>query len=91
MDEHVRAFFHSCPCRFQFRGMHCDTNLVRMTFFNRGAHDWPETFDRMVLVDDVPNLDQVGFLFGQFTHELPRLIRRVDFDDRRIAKIEFFA
>src|SRR4029079_18450732 len=58
---------------------------------NRREHDWPEAFDRVVVVDDVPNLDQIGFLFGQFPHELSCLIRRVDFDDWRIAKIKFFA
>ena len=79
MDENVRAFFDRCACRFQFGRVHCDANLVRMTFFNRRAHDWPEAFDRVVFVDDVPNLDQIGFLFGQFPHELACLIRACRF------------
>jgi hypothetical protein len=64
---------------------------VRVALFNRRADDWPETFDRMILIDDVPNFDQIGFLFCQSPHELSCLIRRIDFDDRRIAEVEFFA
>ena len=62
-----------------------------MAFFNRCAHNWTEAFDRMILIDDVPDLNQVRFLFGQFAHELARLIGSVDLYDRRIAEIEFFA
>src|SRR5262249_43131712 len=60
-------------------------------FFNRSPHDWSEAFDRMIFVDNVPNLHQIRFLFGQFSNELPCLIRRIDFDNRWIAEIEFLA
>ena len=36
-------------------------------------------------------LTQSGCCSAQFSHELSCLIGRVDFDDRRIAEIEFFA
>ena len=62
-----------------------------MTFFDRRAHDWPETLDRMILVDDVPDLHRIRLLLGQFANELARLIGGVDFHDRRIAEIEFLA
>src|SRR5439155_15376110 len=64
--------------------------FVRVTFFYRCAHDWPETFNRVLLVDDVPNLHKIGFLFSEFAYESARLIRRVYFDDWGITLIEFF-
>ncbi len=91
MDENIRAFFDCRACRLQFGRVHCDADFVRMTFFNCRAHDRPEAFDRMILIDDVPNLHQIGFLLGEFAHEFSRLIGRVDLDDRRIAEIEFLA
>ena len=45
----------------------------------------------MILIDNVPDLDEVGLLLGQFAHELACLFRGVDLDDRRIAEIKFFA
>ena len=81
VDEHVRAFFHRRARRIQFRRVDSDTYFVRVTFFYRCAHDWPETFNRVLLVDDVPNLHKIGFLFSQFAYESARLIRRVYFDD----------
>ena len=51
-------------------------------------NDRAETFDRMILSDDVPNLDVVGFLRSQFADQFSALFWRVDLDDRRIAEIE---
>jgi len=39
----------------------------------------------MILIDDVPNLHQVRFLFREFANELACLLWRIDFHDRRIA------
>ena len=64
---------------------------MRVTFFNCGACNRPERINRMILVDDVPDFNQVWLLRGQFTHELARLIGGIDLHDRRIAKIEFLA
>ena len=91
MHQNVRAFFNCCARRFQFGRVNRHADLMGVTFFNRGANGRPETVDRMILVDDVPDLHQIGFLLGEFAHELARLLGTVDLHDRRIAKIEFLA
>src|SRR5256885_1752168 len=71
--------------------MHGDANFVRVAFFDRRVHDRPERFDRMILIDNVPNLHQIGLLLCKFAHELARLLGRIDPDDGRIAEIELLA
>ena len=91
VHEHIGPFFDRRARRLQFSRMNRDADFVRMTFFNRRTDDRPKRIDRIVLIDDVPNLHQVWILFRQFAHEFARLIRRIDFHDRRIAKIKFLA
>ena len=85
VHEHVGAFFDCGAGSFQFGCVHCHANFVRVTLFNGRANNWAKGIDRMVFVDNVPNLHQIGFLFGKFAHELARLIGSVDLHDRRIA------
>src|SRR4029077_19257823 len=59
-----------------------------VTFFDRRADNRTEAVNRMILVDDVPNLHEIGILGGELAHELEGLIRRVDLDYGRIAEIE---
>ncbi|PYK99516.1 MAG: hypothetical protein DME32_12635 [Verrucomicrobia bacterium] len=89
MDKPIGAFFHGGARRFQFGRMHGHANFVGVTFFNRSANDRPKRVDRMTLINDVPDFNEIWILRGQFAHELARLIGRIDFDDRRIAQIEF--
>ena len=91
MDQHVCAFFNRSTRSFQFSRVNCDSDFVRMTFLNGGADNRAERIDRMILVDDVPNLHQIWFLFREFANEFARLIGRIDLHDRRIAEIEFLA
>ena len=91
MDEDVGAFFHGGARCFQFGRMNRDAQFARMTLFNRRANDRPKAIDRMVFIDDVPDLHQVRFLLGQFADELARLIGSFELHYRRIAKIEFLA
>ena len=84
-------FLNRSTCCFQFSCVNGHANLMRVTFFNCGARDRPERINRMILVDDVPDFNQVRFLRGQFTHELARLIGSIDLHNRRIAKVKFFA
>jgi len=91
VNENVRAFFDGGTRRLQFGRMDRDANVVRVTFFNRCPDRRSKRIDRMILVDDLPDLHEVGFLLGQFAHELARLIRAVDLDDRRITQIELLA
>jgi hypothetical protein len=91
VNKHVRAFFHRRARGLELCCVHGDTNLVGMTLFDRRPDDRPKGVDRMILVDDVPDLHQIRFLFRQFTHELACLVRRVDLNDWRIAEIEFLA
>ena len=89
VDEHIGAFFHGGARRFQFCRVHGHANFVGVTFFDRSANDRPKRVDRMILIDDVPDFNEIWILRGQFAHELARLLGSIDFDDRRIAQIEF--
>ena len=91
MDKNVSAFFYRRARSLELGGVHGDANFVGMTLFDCSADNRPESIDRMIFVDDVPDLHQIRFLFRQFAHELTRLIRCVDLHNWRIAKIEFFA
>ena len=48
-----------------------------------------EALNRMIFVHDVPDFDDVRFLFGKLAHELPCLLGSIDLHNRRIAEIEF--
>ncbi len=91
VDQNVGAFFNRCACGFQFRCMHHHPNLAGVTFLNGRSRNRTKRLHRMILVDDVPNFYKVRFLFSQFAHELARSFWTIDFHDRRIAQIEFFA
>ena len=88
VHQHIRAFFDRGARGLQLSRVHGDAQFVRMTFFDSRAHDRAEAVDRMIFVDDVPNLDQVGILRREFADELPRLFGRVDLHNRWIAEIE---
>src|SRR5207249_2835711 len=91
VHEHIGAFFNSSARGLQFGRVNCDAQFARVTFFDRCADDRPETVERMIFIDDVPNLHEIGILRGEFAHEVARLIGRIDFYDRRIAKIELWS
>ncbi len=88
VHEHVGAFFNCGASSLQFGRVNSDTNVACVTFFDRRADNWTEAVDRMIFIDDVPNLDEIGILRGELAHELAGLIRRVDLDDGRITEIE---
>ena len=69
--------------------MHGHANFVGVTFFNRSANDRPKRVDRMTLINDVPDFNEIWILRGQFAHELARLLGSIDFDDGRITQIKF--
>ena len=89
MDEHIGAFFHGRARRFQFCRVHGHANFVGVTLINRSANDRPKRVDRMILIDDVPDFNEIWILRGQFAHELACLIGSIDFNDRRITQIKF--
>ncbi len=91
VHKDIGPFLNGGARCFQFSRMNGDANLMRVTFFNRGADDRPERINRVILVDDVPDFNQVRVLRGEFAHELARLIGSIDLHNRRIAKIEFLA
>ena len=89
MYEHVCAFFHRGARGLQLGRVYCDTNFVRVTLFNRRADNRPKAVNRMIFVDNVPDLDQIRFSAREFPDEIARLLRSIDLHNRRIAEIEF--
>ena len=88
VHEHVHAFFNRGARRFQFGRVHGDADFARVAFFNRRTHDRPKRIDRMILINDVPDLQQIRILLRELAYELARLIRIVDLNNWRIAQIE---
>ena len=88
VHKNVRAFFHRGARRLEFGGVNGHADLARVTLFDRRPHDRPEAVDRMIFVDDVPNLHEIGILRGEFAHEFARLLRVVDLNYGRVAQIE---
>ena len=91
VDKNVGAFFHGGAGRFQFGGVNGHANFVGVTLANGRANDRPKRVDRMILIDDVPDFNEIWILRRQFADELPRLIGSIDFDDRRITQVELLA
>jgi len=91
VDKDIGPFLNRSARCFQFSCMNGHADLMRVTFFDRGARNRPKRINRMILVDDVPDFNQVRLLGDEFTHELARLIGSIDLHNRRIAKIKFFA
>src|SRR5262249_51497349 len=83
--------FNCCARRFQFGRVNRDPDFVSVTLFNCRARDRAEFLDRLILIDDVPDLYQIRFLRRELADELARLIRGFDLHYWWIAEIEFFA
>src|SRR5438067_13932675 len=79
VDEHLDAFLDRRPGSFQFGGVNGNADMMDMALLNCRANDRPEAIDRMIFVDNVPDLDQVRFVRGEFTDKFARLIRCIDF------------
>ena len=85
VDEKVGAFLDRGARGFQLSGVNSDAQFQPVTFRDDRVNNGPEFLDRVLGVDDVPDLDVIRCLFRQFLHELDALLRRLDFDDGRIA------
>ena len=76
------------PLPKEFGGVHGHAEFACMAFFDDGMNDGSEFLDRVLGVDDVPDLDVVGIFRGELAHQLAALLGRVDLDDGRITEIE---
>ena len=90
VHEYVSAFFHRGARSLQFGRVNSDTQFASVTFFDGRADDRTKAIDRMILINDIPNLHEIGILRGELAHEFAGLIRSVDLDDGRIAQIELW-
>ena len=74
VNQDICSFFNGSARGFQLGRVNCHANFVGVAFLNRGPNNRPKTFDRMVFVDDVPDLDVVRVLRREFPHKIPRLL-----------------